>query len=106
MDIFDEVGMDRLRQKSEQLTAYLEFLIKEKTHGCVRIITPADPTQRGCQLSLVVPSNGKSVYKSLAERGVVCDWREPDVIRVAPVPLYNTFQDAYRFVEILEGLVA
>jgi kynureninase len=105
MEIFDEVGMERLCQKSEQLTGYLEFLIKEKTHGCVRVITPADPVQRGCQLSLVVPGNGKDVYKSLTEGGVVCDWREPDVIRVAPVPLYNSFQDVYQFVEVLTEVV-
>ena len=106
MEIFDEIGMDRLRQKSELLTGYLEYLIKNKTHGCVKVTTPDDPIQRGCQLSLVVPGDGKSAYKSLSERGVVCDWREPDVIRVAPVPLYNSFRDIYLFVEILAGVVA
>ena len=104
MDIFDEVGMVALREKSEKLTGLLEFLIntlKDK----VTIITPADPNQRGCQLSLVVHENGKSVFEKLSENGVVCDWREPDVIRIAPAPLYNSYSDVYRFFEILKSLV-
>jgi len=101
MEIFDEVGMERLRKKSEMLTGYLEYLLEQKLSGRVQIITPKDIFERGCQLSLVVSDNGKSIFTSLTERGVVCDWRDPDVIRVAPVPLYNSFQDVYRFVEIL-----
>ncbi len=101
MEIFDDVGMQRLREKSELLTGYLEYLITQKLSGKVHIVTPGDPCQRGCQLSLVVPERGKAVFNTLSTRGVVCDWREPDVIRVAPVPLYNTFQDVYRFVDIL-----
>ena len=101
MEIFDEVGMKQLREKSELLTGYLEYMIDQKLSGKVKIITPTDHCQRGCQLSLVVPENGKAVFNALSGRGVVCDWREPDVIRAAPVPLYNTFQDVYRFVEIL-----
>jgi kynureninase len=98
MEIFDEVGMERLRRKSEMLTGYLEYLLEQRLCDRVRIITPKE---RGCQLSLVLSDNRKSIFSSLTERGVVCDWREPDVIRVAPVPLYNSFQDVHRFVEIL-----
>lgn len=105
MEIFDEVGMQRLREKSELLTGYLEYLLDQKLSGKVQIITPRDSCQRGCQLSLVVPESGKAAFNALTSRGVVCDWREPDVIRVAPVPLYNTFQDVYRFVEILAGVL-
>jgi kynureninase len=101
MEIVDEVGMERLRKKSEILTGYLEYLLEQKLGGRVQIITPKDIVERGCQLSLVVSDNGKSIFTALTERGVVCDWRAPDVIRVAPVPLYNSFQDVYRFVEIL-----
>ncbi len=100
LDIFDEVGMARLREKSDRLTGYLEFLLQEKLPDAVEILTPADPAQRGAQLSLRV-QGGEGIHARLVAEGVVCDWREPDVIRVAPVPLYNRFADVYRFVEIL-----
>ncbi|MBM2841599.1 MAG: kynU, partial [Bacteroidetes bacterium] len=103
MEIFDEVGMERIRTKSEKLTGYLEYLIDQKLKGRVEIITPGDSQERGCQLSLVVSGNAKKVFKDLTSRGVVCDWREPDAIRVAPVPLYNLFMDVYRFVDILDA---
>jgi kynureninase len=103
-DIFDEIGMKKLREKSELLTSYMEFLIEmnEQTelNPNIEIITPKDKYQRGCQLSLRVKRNGKVMHKKLLDNGVVCDWREPDVIRVAPVPLYNTFQEIYDFTEI------
>ncbi|MCB0316702.1 MAG: kynureninase, partial [Calditrichaeota bacterium] len=89
------------REKSRQLTGYLEFLIDRIGADRVKSLTPRNAEQRGCQLSLVVPHNGRQVFQRLGERGVICDWREPDVIRVAPVPLYNTFGDVYRFAEIL-----
>jgi kynureninase len=101
LDIFDEAGMQNLRVKSEKLTGYLEFLINEKNDGSIEIITPKDKNQRGCQLSLRTKRNGREIHSRLNEQGVICDWREPDVIRVAPVPLYNTFMDVYNFVEIL-----
>jgi kynureninase len=103
LDIFKEVGMNVLREKSENLTGYLEYLIEQNSEGAIEIITPKDKNQRGCQLSLRAKNEGKKLHQKLVSSGVVCDWREPDVIRVAPVPLYNTFRDVYNFVEILLG---
>jgi len=105
MEIFDEVGMDRLRQKSELLTGYLEFLLDQQPARGFSVITPRDPKQRGAQLSLHLPSNGRTVFESLSSRGVMCDWREPDVIRVAPVPLYNSFLDVYNFATIFKEIL-
>ena len=102
LDIFDEIGMKRLRKKSEVLTSYLEFLIEDKTSNITEIITPKDKNHRGCQLSLRFKKNGKEMFNKLLENGVVCDWREPDAIRIAPVPLYNSYNDVYKFVEILK----
>jgi kynureninase len=99
MDIFDHVGMERLRAKSERLTSYLEFLLEQKPQEGFSIITPRDPAQRGAQLSLRVTKNGRAVCESLAQHGIICDWREPDIIRVAPVPLYNSFLDVHTFAE-------
>lgn len=96
-------GMAALRRKSEQLTAYLEFLITRlnlpKTQ--LEIITPSDPAQRGCQLSLLVHQNGRALFEHLASVGIIGDWREPNVIRLAPVPLYNSFQDVQRVGTVL-----
>jgi kynureninase len=99
MDIFDEAGMERLRAKSERLTSYLEYLLKQDSSRRFEIITPADPAQRGAQLSLRISKDGKKVCDRLTEAGVICDWREPDIMRVAPVPLYNSFSDAFGFAE-------
>ncbi len=104
MDIYDEVGMSLLREKSEQLTEYLEFLLL-KIPDKIEIITPEDPKQRGCQLSLVVKENGKEVFEKLSSSGVICDWREPDVIRVAPMPMYNSYEDIFQFYEILKTIL-
>ena len=101
LDIFKEAGMNALREKSEKLTGYMEYLIEQKCKGSIEIITPKDKNQRGCQLSLRAKHDGKKLHQKLIDNGVVCDWREPDVIRVAPVPLYNTFEDVFNFVEIL-----
>ncbi|HMQ00778.1 MAG TPA: kynureninase, partial [Cyclobacteriaceae bacterium] len=89
--IFEEAGIENLRKKSLQLTGYLEFLlndIKSKA-DYFKIITPSNPNERGCQLSILMKQKGKEVYNYISEAGIVDDWREPDVIRVAPVPLYN-----------------
>jgi len=99
LEIFDEVGMEALRKKSLTLTAYLEFLLRQHPSRQFSVITPSDPAQRGAQLSLRLHHKGRAVCDALKDRGVICDWREPDILRAAPVPLYNTFLDAYEFVE-------
>jgi kynureninase len=107
LDIFDETTILELRKKSELLTGYLEFLIRNingKTH-LLEIITPSEPAQRGCQLSLHVRRGGKELFDSLVDAGVIADWRNPNVIRLAPVPLYNSFEDVYHFSRILETSV-
>lgn len=103
--IFDAAGMPALQKKSKKLTGYLAWLIDKKVGEHIQVITPE--TARGCQLSLRLrqPERGKEVQKRLGLRGVICDWREPDVIRVAPVPLYNRFAEVYHFVEILGELL-
>jgi len=107
LDIFDEVGMQALCAKSKLLTGYLEFIIQEinkKYNNCLEIITPQDPAQRGCQLSVIAHGYGKKLCDQLADNGVIVDWREPNIIRVAPVPLYNTYEDVYRFGQVLEEI--
>jgi kynureninase len=98
MDIFSEAGIDRLRQKSLLLTGYMEFLLREKASGKFSIVTPSDPERRGAQLSIRL-ANGHALCRKLTAAGVIGDWREPDIYRVAPVPLYNSFREVYRFVE-------
>ena len=97
LDIFDEAGMPQLCEKSFLLTGYLTFLLLNGKRKDFNIITPSDPSQRGCQLSIVMHHNGKLTFEALKKSGIVADWREPDVIRVAPVPLYNTFTDVWNF---------
>jgi kynureninase len=99
LDIFDEATMQRLRGKSEQLTGYLEFLLGQSWSKNFSIITPRDSSHRGAQLSLRLSENGRAVCDALAKEGIICDWREPDIMRVAPVPLYNTFSDVHTFAE-------
>lgn len=101
LDLFDEAGMDALRDKSEKLTAYLWHALADRPELKMEIITPAEPKDRGCQLSLRFGENTEALFKRLEERGVICDFRRPDVIRVAPVPLYNSFEDLYHFATIL-----
>jgi kynureninase len=100
-EIFQEAGMKMLREKSLRLTAYLEFLIGEADLGDVKILTPKEPESRGAMLCLYAEKNGRQLFQKLQKRGVICDWREPHVIRVAPVPLYNEFSDVYRFYEAI-----
>jgi kynureninase len=99
--MFKEIGMDRLVEKSRRLTGYLEFMLNRIGGEDLNIITPADPARRGCQLSIVVRNNGRAVFERLEKNGVICDWREPDCIRVAPVPLYNSFMDVFNFCKIM-----
>ncbi|WP_350292228.1 kynureninase [uncultured Croceitalea sp.] len=101
--IFDEVGMDALHKKSTQLTGYLEYLLETLLKNEVDIITPKNPPERGCQLSLqLTKGEGKMVFEAITQRGVIADWREPNVIRIAPAPLYNSYEDVYNFVMILK----
>jgi kynureninase len=99
MEIFDEATIARLRAKSETLTAYLEFLLAQQAKEEFSILTPRDPAQRGAQLSLQVKEGGRAVCDRLARGGILCDWREPDILRVAPVPLYNSFLDVHTFAD-------
>ena len=101
LELFMEAGMPRLREKSLALTGFLERRLDETVAQRVEILTPRDPARRGCQLSLRLRDGataGREVFARLAAAGVVCDWREPDVIRVAPAPLYNSFADVEHFV--------
>ncbi len=105
LDIFNEVGIDKLNEKSRKLTAYFEFLLKQLGEDTIRIITPENPEERGCQLSIQVKNADKSLHNKLTEASVISDWREPDVIRCAPVPLYNSFEDVYQMVEKLKHIL-
>ncbi|WPU91284.1 kynureninase [Mucilaginibacter sabulilitoris] len=111
MAIFNDAGgVDILRGKSVALTGYMEFLIKEinkqQSEEVFKIITPVNPQERGCQLSVVCKRNAKVIFKHLADNGIIGDWREPDVIRLSPVPLYNTFHDVYLAVQHLAAAIA
>src|SRR5271166_290324 len=104
LDIFSKAGIDRVREKSISLTGYLEFLLKQCGPAKFSIITPPGAECRGAQLSIRVLHDGRSVCEHLTAEGILCDWREPDILRVAPVPLYNTYRDVYRFVERFTAL--
>lgn len=106
LDIFAEVGIEKLHEKSRQLTGYFEFLLKQLGNDAIKIITPSNPDERGCQLSIQVKNADKNLHKKLTASGVISDWREPDVIRCAPVPLYNSFEDVYRLVENLKTILS
>lgn len=117
LEIFDEAGMAPLREKSRRLTGYLRYLLERAPGGCrggaggsaggggggMRIITPPEPEAQGCQLSIQVRDDPLRRHQELLEGGAMCDFREPDVIRVAPVPLYNTFCEVWRFARLLTG---
>jgi kynureninase len=107
LKVFEEAGFKNLLEKSKNLTDYLVFLIKElHESGKINIITPLESPERGCQISLLLKNNGKQVYDGLFKEGVIVDWREPNVIRLAPVPLYNNFVDVFGFSKILRTLLA
>lgn len=103
LDIFEAAQMDRLSKKSKLLTTYLEALINNIPTDKIRIITPTNTAERGCQLSLQVKGADKKIFDYLMANGVIADWREPDVVRVAPVPLYNSFEDVWKFARLLEA---
>ena len=102
LSIFDEVGMDKLVKKSKKLTDYLLFLLNTIETDRIEIITPEE---RGCQISIRVKNGNKELFEKITEKGVIADWREPDVIRVAPVPLYNSFSDVFNFYKILKTVI-
>ena len=103
--LFSEVGMPALIKKSKQLTGYLEYLVLKLNNKNISIITPKDPEQRGCQLSIQVKNANKSLHTKLTEAHVITDWRTPDVIRCAPVPFYNSFEDVFKMVEQLKKIL-
>ncbi len=107
LEIFKQANIDRIRKKSLLLTGYLETLLMKLSSesGVFEIITPENPEQRGAQLSLLFHQQGREVFQGLKEQGVIVDWREPGSIRVAPAPLYNTFEDVFQFCEILKRLI-
>ena len=105
VEMFNEVGMDAIIEKRNKITAYLEFVLQEidkEVDSTFEIITPANPAERGCQLSVFLHGEGRSLFDYLMQNGVITDWREPNVIRLAPVPLYCSFEDMYDFGQILK----
>lgn len=105
LDLFNEVGLEKLIKKSKKLTGYFEFLLKQLGEDTIAIITPKNPDERGCQLSIQVKNADKSLHDKLTQAGIISDWREPDVIRCAPTPFYNSFEDVYRLVETLKHIL-
>lgn len=106
LDLFHQAGMVALRRKSERLSGYLEWLVGERLHGVLEVITPAEPARRGAQLSIRVTSGrerGRALFDHLLEHGIIGDWREPDVIRISPTPLYNRYADCLEFVQAVES---
>ena len=106
LDLFSEIGIESLRKKSIVLTGYLEYVIEEISNNNdnvnFEIITPKEESERGAQLSILAHGQGKDLFDFITAKGVIADWREPNVIRIAPVPMYNNFEDIYRFGKILE----
>ena len=105
LDVFMEAGFQNLVAKSRILTQYMEFLIDQLDTDRIRIITPKDLEQRGCQLSIQVKDANKEIFNAISAKGVIADWREPDVIRIATAPLYNHHEDVWRFVDILKSVI-
>ncbi|NQX85060.1 MAG: kynureninase [Flavobacteriaceae bacterium] len=106
LDMFNEVGMDALCKKSKELTGYFEFLLNQLHNDKIKIITPSNPDERGCQLSIQVKDADKRLHERLTDAHIITDWREPDVIRCAPVPMYNSFEDVYRMVEKFKAILS
>jgi kynureninase len=105
LDIIEEAGMERLLAKGKMLSNYLLFVIDSVNNNQnIEIITPKNETEKGCQVSMLMKQNGKQIFDELTKQGVIADWREPNVIRIAPVPLYNRFEDVWKFGNIVSGL--
>lgn len=109
LDIFEEAGMDAVIKKSKALTGYLIFVLEEINKNIpgnsIKLITPANEAERGCQVSMIIKEKGREVFDYLMQNGVSAGWREPEVLRVAPVPLYNTFKEVWQFGEMLESVL-
>jgi kynureninase len=106
VEMFAEVGMEKLIAKRNVITSYLEFILheidKEIPQANFEVITPSNQSERGCQLSVYLHGQGKELFTYLMQNGVITDWREPNVIRLAPVPFYTSFEDIYNFGQILK----
>jgi kynureninase len=109
LDIFEKAGMERLHKKRKLLNNYLWFVLDEINHSSSRktieFITPRNEDERGCQVSMLMLEKGREIYDALMKEGIIVDWREPNVIRLAPVPLYNSFEEIWRFGQVLKGLL-
>lgn len=105
LEIFHEAGMNRLHQKSQHMSQYLIQLLNTLDQKWFRIISPLDPNERGCQVSIQLKHPDKSIYHQLDQKGIIADWREPDVIRVAAVPLYNTYADIFYLYSSLKTIL-
>jgi kynureninase len=104
LEIFDEVGIDKLRKKGDQLTGYFEYLLKENCSDTINIVTPSNPEQRGNMLCLQITKGAQKVNEKLKEKGVIADFRHPDILRVAPAPLYNGYKEVFKLVKVLKEL--
>ncbi len=109
LDIFTEAGMKQLHSKRKMLSDYSLFIIDQcnalSAEKTIEVITPRNENERGCQVSMFMLKDGKKIFDELKKQGIIADWREPNVIRIAPVPLYNTFEDVYRFGEIIRSIL-
>lgn len=110
LDVFAEAGMDKLHTKRKLLTAFLHFVLNDinarQEKKIINVITPSNPDERGCQVSILMMAKGKEVFNALTKQGVIADWREPNVIRVAPVPLYNSYEDVWKFGSIIQSIIS
>jgi kynureninase len=110
LDVFEEAGIEKLHTKRKRLTAFLHFVLNDINaklqKKVINVITPEVENERGCQVSILMQAKGKEVFKELTKQGVIADWREPNVIRVAPVPLYNSFEDVWKFGSIIQSILS
>jgi len=109
LQVFQDAGWEKILAKQKLLNDYLWFLLDKintsTSQSIIEIITPRDDNQKGCQVSMLMLQRGKEIFEELGKRGVMADWREPSVIRVAPVPLYNTFEEVWRFGNIIASII-
>ncbi|WP_207492684.1 kynureninase [Aridibaculum aurantiacum] len=110
LDVFEEAGFENLVTKSRQLSSYLLFVLDEinatQTQQVTQVITPRGEAEKGCQVSMLMLERGREIFDELINQGVIADWREPNVIRIAPVPLYNSFEDVWQFGDIIKKILS